>query len=50
MMSVGGPLAQVVRFNFNQSSGACPAYDPVLDRITKEVRKNRDDIEAQHVG
>src|SRR3982074_829145 len=47
-MTVGGPLPQVVSLYLNQVGGACPADDPVIDRLAKELGKDRDDIEAQH--
>ena len=45
---IGGPLPQIVGLYFNQSRIARPPQNPTIDRLAKELGKDRDDIEAQH--
>ncbi len=47
-MLVAGPVAQVVRLRLNQPRRARPANNPVIKRLAKKLRENRNDIAAQH--
>src|SRR5437762_7275418 len=48
-MLVGRPLAQVVSIYFDEAGGARSSHNPVIDCFAKELGKDRDDVEAQHV-
>ena len=46
VMLIGGPLPQIVGLDVDQSSITCSPQNPTIDHFTKEVRKDRNDIEA----
>ena len=45
-MLVGGPLPQIVRFDFNQAGVTCAPQDSTIDHRVKKLGKDCDDIEA----
>jgi hypothetical protein len=46
VMLIAGPLPQIVRIYLNQTGFSRTSNNSVIDNITKELGKNRDDIDA----
>jgi hypothetical protein len=49
-MPIGGPLAQIVSGDLNQTGRARASHNPMLDYFAKVLGKDRDDIETQHAS